>query len=92
VRSPLLPVPAAVTVRSHRVDWSPTLGLSYAAVIHDDVPLRGERDQLPKWFDLNDKWESVFPEDHGRIRAYASRLAAGTRSEGTENCCQRRIT
>lgn len=45
LRSELLPEPAAVTVRSYRADWSPTLGLSYAAVVGRDVPLAGEQDQ-----------------------------------------------
>ncbi|HEX4815942.1 MAG TPA: NUDIX hydrolase [Nonomuraea sp.] len=77
LRAELLPVPAAVSVRSYHADWSPTLGLSYAAVIGRDVPLGGENGQPPTWFDLHDEWESVFPEDRGRIRAHARGLAAG---------------
>ncbi|MEU9884803.1 NUDIX hydrolase [Sphaerisporangium sp. NPDC051011] len=73
----LLPAPAAVTVRSYRADWCPTLGLSYAAVIGLDVPLGGESGQPPKWVDMDEEWESVFPEDRDRIRAYLRRLAAG---------------
>lgn len=41
----LLPEPAAVAVRSYRADWSPTLGLSYAAIVGRDVPLAGEQNQ-----------------------------------------------
>ncbi|WP_275409049.1 NUDIX hydrolase [Sphaerimonospora thailandensis] len=73
----LLPVPAAVSVRSYRADWSPTLGLSYAAIVDRDVPLDGQSGQPPRWFDLGEEWESVFPEDRGRIRAHVRRLAAG---------------
>jgi 8-oxo-dGTP diphosphatase len=71
----LLPVPAAVAVRSYRADWVPTLGLSYVAVIGRDVPLGGESGQPPKWFDLDEDWHSVFPEDRNRIRAHVRRLA-----------------
>ncbi|MEV7969500.1 NUDIX hydrolase [Sphaerisporangium sp. NPDC088356] len=73
----LLPVPAAVSVRSYRADWSPTLGLSYAAVIDRDVPLGGEKGQPAAWIDLDEEWESVFPEDRDRIRAHVRRLAIG---------------
>ncbi|OLT42126.1 DNA mismatch repair protein MutT [Saccharomonospora sp. CUA-673] len=73
----LLSVPAAVAVRSFRADWTPTLSLSYGAVISRDTPLGGEKGQPPKWVDLNESWESVFPEDRDRIRAYVRRLAAG---------------
>lgn len=72
----LLPVPAAVSVRSYRADWSPTLGLSYAAVIERDAPLGGERGQPPRWFDLDETWDSAFPEDRDRLRAHVRRLAA----------------
>lgn len=77
LRGELLPVPAAVSVRSYRADWSPTLGLSYAAVIGRDVPLGGERGQPPAWIDLDEEWQSAFPEDRDRIRAYVRRLTAG---------------
>ena len=75
----LLPVPAAVAVRSYRADWSPTLGLSYAAVIRRDVPLGAESGQPAEWVDLDNEWKSAFPEDRDRIRAYVHRLAVGTR-------------
>jgi 8-oxo-dGTP diphosphatase len=77
LRGELLPAPAAVAVRSYRAYWSPTLGLSYATVIDRDRPLGGESRQPPKWIDLDEEWESVFPEDRDRIRAYVRRLAAG---------------
>jgi 8-oxo-dGTP diphosphatase len=76
LRSELLPVPAAVTVRSYRADWAPALGLSYAAVIGRDVLLGGEHGQPPRWFRLDEEWETVFPEDRARIRAYVRQLAA----------------
>lgn len=75
LRAELLRVPAAVSVRSYRSDWSPTLGLSYAAIVGRDVPLGGECGQPPRWFDLDEEWESVFPEDRDRIRAHVRRLA-----------------
>ncbi|WP_171908474.1 NUDIX domain-containing protein [Streptomyces niveus] len=77
LRSELLPEPAAVAVRSYRADWSPTLGLSYAAVVGRDVPVAGEPNQPAAWFRLDADWESVFPEDRERILAHARRLAAG---------------
>ncbi|MFI6099260.1 NUDIX domain-containing protein [Lentzea sp. NPDC051213] len=72
----LLPVPAAVAVRSFRADWAPTLSLSYGAVVSRQMPLGGETGQPSKWVDLDETWESVFPEDRERIRAYLRRLAA----------------
>jgi 8-oxo-dGTP pyrophosphatase MutT (NUDIX family) len=76
LRTELLPEPAAVAVRSYRADWSPTLGLSYAAIVGRDVPLSGEQNQPAAWFRLDAGWDSVFPEDRERIRAYVERLAA----------------
>ncbi|WP_326580863.1 hypothetical protein OIE69_42700 [Actinacidiphila glaucinigra] len=77
MRAELLPEPAAVAVRSYRSGWSPTLGLSYAAIVGREVPLGGELGQPAAWFRLDQEWESVFPEDRDRIRAHAGRLAAG---------------
>jgi 8-oxo-dGTP diphosphatase len=77
VAGDLLPVPAAVAVRSFRADWAPTLSLSYGAVVGRDLQLGGESGQPSKWIDLDETWESVFPEDRQRIRAYVRRLAAG---------------
>ncbi|MBE8516668.1 NUDIX domain-containing protein [Amycolatopsis sp. H6(2020)] len=74
VSGDLLPVPAAVTVRSYRADWSPALGLSRAAVVDRDTPLRGVQGQPPRWFELAETWNSEFPEDRGRIRAYVCRF------------------
>ncbi|MEU8108404.1 NUDIX domain-containing protein [Nonomuraea muscovyensis] len=76
LRAELLPLPAAACVRSYRADWSPTLGLSYAAIIDLDVPLGGEHGQPARWFGLDEEWESVFPEDRHRIQAYVRWLAA----------------
>lgn len=67
-------VPAAVAVRSFRADWAPTLSLSYGAVIGRDVPLLGEDGQPVRWVELNDAWESVFPDDRDRILAYVRAL------------------
>jgi 8-oxo-dGTP diphosphatase len=77
VAGDLLPVPAAVAVRSFRADWAPTLSLSYGAVVGRDLQLGGESGQPSKWVDLDETWESVFPEDRQRIRAFVRKLAAG---------------
>src|SRR5216683_1564430 len=77
----LLDAPAAVSVRSYRPDWAPTLGLSYAAVVDSSVPLGGESHQPAAWIPLDHDWEGAFPEDRLRIREYVRRLAraqAGT--------------
>lgn len=71
----LLSAPAAVGVRSYRADWAPTLSLFYSAVVDRAVPLGGESGQPPRWVSLDDRWDSMFPEDRGRIRAHARRLA-----------------
>jgi 8-oxo-dGTP diphosphatase len=71
----LLSIPAAVAIRSFRADWAPTLSLSYGAVIDRDLPLTGESGQPPRWFNLDETWCSVFPEDRDRIRAHVRGLA-----------------
>jgi 8-oxo-dGTP diphosphatase len=85
VHGDLLPVPAAVTVRSYRADWEPTLGLSYVAVIGRDVPLGGETGQPPRWFALDEEWNSAFPEDRDRIQTHVRRLAAQRSVAGPES-------
>ncbi|MFE3580603.1 NUDIX domain-containing protein [Streptomyces vinaceus] len=77
LRGELLPLPAAVAVRSYRADWSATLGLSYAAVLDREASLCGESGQPPRWFDLDKEWESMFPADRDRIRAHVRLLAEG---------------
>lgn len=76
VAGDLLPVPAAVGVRSYRADWAPTLSLFYSVVFDRAVSLGGERGQPPRWVSLDDSWDSMFPEDRSRIRAHARRLEA----------------
>ncbi|WP_246644970.1 NUDIX domain-containing protein [Nonomuraea ceibae] len=61
LRAELMDVPAAVCVRSYRADWSPTLGLSYAAIVGLDAPLGGESGQPPGWVALTEEWGSVLP-------------------------------
>jgi 8-oxo-dGTP diphosphatase len=70
----VLEVPAAVTVRSYRSDWTPTLGLSYAAVGDGSLPLTAESHQPVAWIPLGHDWEGAFPQDRPRIRAYAWQL------------------
>jgi 8-oxo-dGTP diphosphatase len=63
VRAQLLVSPAAVSVRSYHPDWSPTLGLSYAAVTEISTLLTPEEDQPVAWVALDQGWKSVFSED-----------------------------
>jgi 8-oxo-dGTP diphosphatase len=75
ITADLLKLPAAVTVRSYRSDWAPTLGLSYAAVVNSSLPLAGESHQPVAWIPLDHDWEGAFPEDRPRIREYARQLS-----------------
>lgn len=75
ITTDLLDVPAAVSVRSYRPDWAPTLGLSYAAVVDSSLPLSGESHQPAAWVPLNHDWNGAFPEDRPRIRQYVRQLA-----------------
>ena len=72
----LLETPAAVTVRAYREDWTPTLGLSYAAVLDGSLVPAGESRQPAAWTPLSSDWEGVFPGDRPRIRAFAGHLKA----------------
>jgi 8-oxo-dGTP diphosphatase len=71
----VLDIPAAVSVRSYRTDWVPTLGLSYAAVVDGSLSLTGESHQPVAWIPLEHDWEGVFSEDRPRIREYARQLS-----------------
>jgi 8-oxo-dGTP diphosphatase len=71
----LLPVPAAVFVRSYRADWTPTLGLAYAAIVSGSSRPVGESNQPAEWVPLAHTWEGAFPEDVSRLRDYAGRLS-----------------
>ncbi|WP_327535341.1 NUDIX hydrolase [Nonomuraea solani] len=79
----LLEVPAAVTVRSYRRDWSVTLGLSYGAVVHRSLRLTEESGQPVAWVPLSQDWDGVFPEDRPRIREYAKQLSRRAGAVGT---------
>ena len=70
VAGDLDPVPAAVSVRSYRSDWDPSLGLSYVATIGRELPLAGEDGQPAAWIPLEQEWETVFAEDRDRIREH----------------------
>jgi 8-oxo-dGTP diphosphatase len=72
--APLLREPAAVTVRSYRSDWAPTLGISYVAIADMSSPLRPEPGQRAAWTPLTEGWRSSFPDDPSRIRAYSGVL------------------
>lgn len=75
----LLEAPAAVTVRTYREDWTPTLGLSYAAVLDGSLVPAGESRQPAAWTPLSSDWEGAFPDDRPRIRAFAGHLKAARR-------------
>jgi 8-oxo-dGTP diphosphatase len=75
VRAPLLARPSAVAVRSYHPDLPVTLGLSYAVIVDGAVPLVAERGQPLAWTRLEHDWESCFPDDPPRLRAYAARVA-----------------
>ena len=72
----LLETPAAVTVRTYREGWTPTLGLSYAAVLDGSLVPAGESRQPAAWTPLSSDWEGAFPGDRPRIRAFAGNLKA----------------
>jgi len=76
----LLETPAAVTVRAYREGWTPTLGLSYAAVLDGSLVPCGESGQPAAWMPLASDWEGAFPGDRPRIRAFAAHLKASWRS------------
>jgi 8-oxo-dGTP diphosphatase len=71
----LLGAPAAVTVRSYHSDWTPTLGLTYAAVVDHSLPLSRENHQPAALNRLTQDWTGAFPEDITRIRRYAKRIS-----------------
>jgi 8-oxo-dGTP diphosphatase len=76
----LLETPAAVTVRTYREDWTPTLGLSYAAVLDGSLAPAGESRQPAAWTPLPCDWKGAFPGDRPRIRAFAGHLKATWRA------------
>lgn len=80
VAGDLDPVPAAVSVRSYRSDWDPSLGFSYVASIDRKLPLAGEEGQPAAWIPLEQDWETVFPEDRDRIREHVRWSASQTGS------------
>ena len=77
LRAELLSTPAAVAVRSYSRDWSPTLGLSYAAIVDVSTPLVEESGQPLAWTRLDLDWDSFFHDDPSRIRWHARWLAHG---------------
>jgi 8-oxo-dGTP diphosphatase len=63
-------------VRAYREDWTPTLGLSYAAVLDGSLVPAGEGRQPAAWTALSSDWEGAFPGDRPRIRDFAEHLKA----------------
>lgn len=67
--------PVAAGVRAFRAGWSPTLSLSYAAVL-DETPGVGEPGQPVRWHPVDSAWATWFPEDAARVARYAEMLRA----------------
>ncbi|WP_432041817.1 NUDIX domain-containing protein [Streptomyces cadmiisoli] len=67
VRAEILATPAAVSVRSYHSDWSPTMGVSFVAVIDRRTPLAPEDGQPAAWLRLDEPWEGYFSEDRLRM-------------------------
>lgn len=65
---------AAVFVRSYHEDWAPTLGLAYAIVVNNTLPLTPEPHQPATWVSLDHELPGAFSEDKARIREFADRL------------------
>ena len=68
--------PVAAAVRSFREDWSPTLALSYAAVVNETPPV-GEPGQPVRWHPVASAWSTWFPEDAARVARYVALLRSG---------------
>ncbi|MEV4708135.1 NUDIX hydrolase [Actinoplanes sp. NPDC049316] len=77
VDAELLVRPAAVNIRSYHPRRPATLSLSYAAIADPAAPLMAEAGQPAAWTDLDESWESWFPDDVFRIREHAQWLAGG---------------
>lgn len=75
VQAVLLPFPAAAAVRSYHLDWSVTLGLSYAAIVDASTKLVAEPGQTAAWMSLDVDWDSYFSDDPHRIRWHARWLS-----------------
>ncbi|MFE5142862.1 NUDIX domain-containing protein [Streptomyces fagopyri] len=71
IEAELLREPAAATVRSYRLDWPATLGLSFVAVVDAATPLVAERGQPAAWTSLDEDWAGYFPVDASRVRQHA---------------------
>ncbi|WP_405865878.1 MULTISPECIES: NUDIX domain-containing protein [unclassified Streptomyces] len=80
VRAELLPVPAAVMVRSYHPDWSATVGLTFLEVLDRRTQLTPEEGQPAAWLPLDEPWQGWFAEDRLRMKQCADRL----REQGDE--------
>ncbi|WP_042372099.1 NUDIX domain-containing protein [Streptacidiphilus neutrinimicus] len=70
LRPRLLERPAAAAVRSFHPALPVTLSLSYAAIADPGAPLIAEPGQPATWIRLDRGWDSCFPDDVLRVRAY----------------------
>lgn len=67
------PTPAAAAVRQFHPDWSPTLALSYAAVVREEA-CSGEAGQPAEWTELRSGWATYFADDQERLVRHAEWL------------------
>lgn len=74
VEAELLPVPAAVTLRSYHPGWAPTVSLSYLQVLDVTTQLTPEEGQPAAWLPLDEPWDGWFAEDRLLMRQYAGRI------------------
>ncbi len=65
--------PAAAAVRRFHAQWSPTLALSYAAVV-SETACDGEAGQPAQWTDLRSDWSTYFQDDQERLLSHAEWL------------------
>jgi 8-oxo-dGTP diphosphatase len=70
--------PAAAAVRSFLPGLPVTLSLSYVAIADPAAPLIGEAGQPATWMRLDEGWDSCFPDDVLRIRAYVRLIRSGS--------------
>ncbi|MEU9096764.1 NUDIX hydrolase [Streptomyces sp. NPDC048361] len=77
VKTELLAIPAAATVRSYHPDWSATTGLSYLAVIDRQTPLNPEKGQPAAWQRLDEPWQGWFSDDRLQMKQCSSRIRLG---------------
>ena len=74
IRAALLPVPAAVTVRSYHADWPATAGVTFLQVLDRRTQLNPEEGQPAAWLPLDEPWQGWFAEDRLRMQECAEQI------------------